>query len=96
MKTNNKNILNLLSFFALIIVAVLIVINNLLPAIGVNVSGRLFSILGTIKDIFILIVIGLSAYNFVAGKSKGWRITYWIAIVLFIVGVVLGVVLILR
>lgn len=88
MKTD-KNLLNLLSFFALVIVAILIFVNKLLPMVGINASGPLFGILSTIKEIFILIVVGLSAYNFVAYKSKAWKIVFWVAIVLFIAGVVL-------
>ncbi len=89
MGNSNKNILNLFSFIALIIVAVLIVINNLLPIVGVNITGAFFSILNTIKEVLILIVVGISAYNFVAGKSKTYKIIYWIAIGLFIAGIIL-------
>ena len=89
MGKSNKNILNLFCFIALIIIAILILINNLLPLVGVNVSGPFFSALNTIKEILILIVVGLYAYYFVAGKSKTWKIIYWIAIALFIVGIIL-------
>ena len=89
MKTNNKNILDLLSFFALVIVAILIVVNNLLPIVGVEIKGVVFSVLNTIKEVFILIVVGLSAYNFVADKTKGWKITYLVAMILFVAGIVL-------
>lgn len=89
MSKSNKSILNLFCFIALIIIAVLVLINNLLPIIGVNISGSFFSLLNTIKEIMILIVISLSAYNFVAGKTKAWRIIYWIAIALFIAGIIL-------
>ena len=89
MKSENKSIFYFFSFIVLIIAAILIAVNNLLPIIGVNVSGPLFSVLSTIKEIFILIVIGFSAYYFVVGKKKVWKIIYWIAIALFIVGIVL-------
>ena len=89
MKKTNKNVINLLAFSALIIVAVLVVVNNLLPIVGVNVSGPLFKLLATVEKIFTIIVIGLAAYNFVAGKTKTIKIIYWVAVALFIVGVVL-------
>lgn len=89
MNSKNKNLLNLLSFVALLIVAVLIVVNNLLPIVGVTLTGTLFSVLGTIKDVFILIVVGLSGYNFVANRSKVWKIIYLVAVLVFVAGVVL-------
>ena len=87
---SDKNLLNCLSFFALVIVAVLIVVNNLLPLVGIEIKGMLFSILNTVKEVFILIVIGLSAYNFIAYKSKTWKIIYWVGVALFVAGVVLS------
>ena len=87
---SDKNLLNCLSFFALVIVAILIVVNNLLPLIGIEIKGMLFSILNTVKEIFILIVVGLSAYNFVSYKSKTWKTIFWVGVALFVAGVVLS------
>lgn len=89
MKKEDRNILNLLAFSALIIVALLIVVNNLLPIIGIDIGGPFFKLLSTIEKIFTVIVIGLSAYNFVAGKTKTFKIIYWVAVALFVVGIVL-------
>ncbi len=84
-----KNILSLLSYVALIIVGILIVINTLLPLIGVSVSGPFFNVISSLKDLFVLIVVGLSAYNFTVGKKKGVKIIFWIAVVLYVAGAVL-------
>lgn len=85
----NVNILNLMAFVALIIVAVLIVVNKLLPVIGIETKGPFFNALETIQLLFTIIVIGISAYKFVANKSKTWKIIYWICVVLFIASIVL-------
>ena len=87
MKNSNKNILNTLSYLALIIVALLLLVNNILPAIGIDVSGPFFNVLGTIKEMFVLIVIGIAAYNFTSGKAKWITILFWIAIIVYIVSV---------
>lgn len=89
MKSENKNIFNFFSFIVLVIVALLILVNNLLPLIGVEIKGAFFGVLTTIKEVFILIVVGFSAYWFVASKKKAWKIIYWIAIALFVTGIVL-------
>ena len=85
----NVNILNLMSFVALIIVAILVIVNQLLPVVGIETTGPFFHVLETIEKLFTVIVIGISAYNFVANKGKGLKITYWVAVALFIAGIVL-------
>ena len=52
--------------------------------------ANVFSLLGNIA---LLVAIALPAWQFVKYKTKGWRIFYFIALVLFIVGVVFGVVI---
>ncbi len=89
MKTSNRNILNLLSFFALVIAGLLILVTNLLPICGVKIGGPLISILSIIKELFIVIVVGISAYKFVSDKSKAWKIIFWIAIAIFVAGIVM-------
>ena len=93
MKNSNKNVFNLMSYVALIIIALLIVVDNFLPIIGVQFTGAIgtfMNILETIKNLFILIVIGVAAYNFIGDKAKWVKVVYWIAVVVFIVGAVLA------
>ena len=87
----NKTILNLFSFVALIIVAALVVVNNLLPILGVNMGGVVFVILEIIKDLLILVVIGFSAYDYISSKTEGYVITFWVAVAVFVVGIILGI-----
>ena len=53
-----------------------------------NNIANIFQLLGNIA---LLVAIALPAYQFVKFKSKGWKVFYWIAFVLFILGVVFGV-----
>ena len=89
MKSSNKNVLNTLSYVALIIVALLMLINHVLPLIGLDISGPLVNVLETIKNLFVLIVIGISAYNFLPGRAKWVSVLFWIAIIVYVVGTVL-------
>ena len=89
MKSENKNILSLFAFIALITLAILEVLTGL-NSIGVELfGGTILSLLNTIKNICVVIVIGILAYNFVAGKKKGFIITYWICVAIFVVATVL-------
>lgn len=89
MKSENKSVLNLFAFIALIALAILEVLTGL-NGIGVELfGGTILSLLNTIKNICVVIVIGILAFNFVAGKKKGFIITYWICVAIFIVATVL-------
>lgn len=44
-----------------------------------------------IKDVLMVIVVGYFAYYFAySTKGKAWKIIFWIALVLYIAGVILG------
>ena len=90
--TSTKNVLNFLSYASLIIVALLIFIGKFLPIIGVDVNGPLFGLLNTIKEIFVIIVIGFNAYRFVTGKAKWVKVLFWIAVALFVAGIVMDII----
>lgn len=101
MANNNRNrnnggstrydVIKICCYIALVIGALFVFINTLLPICGVDVSGRLFNILATIERIAFLIGVGLAAYGFAIrkGRKSVWYIIFVIAIVLFIVGIVL-------
>ena len=80
----NVNILNLMAFIGVIIIAVLEIFGFLASHDILTVGGALVNFLNTLKNVCILVVIGITAYNFVKGKSKGWLITYIIAICIII------------
>ena len=85
MKNSNQNLIKTISFIALIIVALLLAIEYLLPIIGVELKGTLINVLNTVKNIFITIVVGVNAFNFVDGKAKWVKWTFWISILVILV-----------
>ena len=85
----NRGLINFLSYIALVIIAVLIVLGNFLPIVGINVTGTLVNILNTVRNVLILLVIGVAAYNYLPGKPNWIRILFWVSIIVFIVGTVL-------
>lgn len=89
MKNSNKDLLNTLSYVALVIIAFLLVIRTFLPVLGVNISGALVSILETVQNVFIILVVGICAYNFTIGKAKWVNILFWVAVIIFVVATVL-------
>lgn len=89
MKKSNKSILNTLSYIALVIIALLLAVECILPLIGIELRGTLLNLLNTVKNIFILIVVGVNAYSFAEGKAKWVKILFWVAIIIVVVATVL-------
>ncbi len=90
MKNSNKGFINLLSYVALVIVAILMVVDifahfNILTING----GVLLNLLSTIKNLCILIVIGFAAYNFLPGNKKWVKVLFWISVIVLIIGTVI-------
>ena len=54
---------------------------------------RIADICSLLGNIALLIAIAVPAYQFVKYKSKGWRVFYWVSLILFILGVIFGVVI---
>ncbi len=57
-----------------------------------GVLRQTVSIITLLGNIAIIIAIGLPAYGFVRGKSKGWKVFFWVALVIFALGVVFGMI----
>ena len=85
----NRGLVNFLSYIALLVIAVLMVTGNLLPMFGIEITGTFISVLNTIRNILILLVIGFAAFNYIPGKPKWIKLLFWISIAVFIVGTIL-------
>ncbi len=86
---NEKKALNLISYVALIIIAFLLLITQILPMVGLNVDGSLVNLLSTVQNVLVLIVIGINAYSFASNNKKWVNILFWVAVIVFIVATVL-------
>lgn len=89
MKKNSNNLVDGLSFVAVIIIALLIAVECLLPIIGIEISGTLFNFLITLKNLLIIIVAGARGFNFISGKPKWVKWLFWIAIIIILVATIL-------
>lgn len=89
MKNTNKNILSILSYIALIIVSLLIVVQNFLPIIHIKITGGFVNLLDTIKNLLVLIVVGFAGYSFTVGRKKWVKILFWVSVAIYVVGTVL-------
>lgn len=85
-----RDFIKLCCFVTLLLAAVLIFVQNLLPLVGVDVSGALFNVLRLIKDIALLLGIAFGAYSFARAHGKTWVIVFWVAVALYVASAILG------
>ncbi len=73
------------SFFALIVAAFMFLFGSFF-------SGKVQSVLNLIGNLFMLIGIGVPAYDFTRGKKIGWKVVYWVALAVYLFGCVFGII----
>ena len=80
------DLVRLCAFVALVISALFFLVGGIitkwLPLIG--------SILNLIASLALLVAIAFPAWEYVRNKKQAWRIVYWVALVVYIAGAVLG------
>ncbi len=99
--SGNRDIVKFCSFWGMSIAALFYIfsgfINFLISVIksldgtkAANTLSTVCNILTLLGNIAIIIAIALPAWRYVSGKSKGWKVFYWIMLVVFAFGIVLG------
>lgn len=77
------------AFWGIVIAVALLVVTAFLRMFGANL-GTIASILDLVAKIALLVAVALPAYGYVRGRAMGWKVTYWVALILYIVFIVLG------
>ena len=92
MKKSEKevNVLNLMAFIGVIIIAVLEIFGLSFIKNVISLGPTLEHLLNTVKNICIMLVIGITANNFVKDRTKGWLITYIVAMSIIFVTTILA------
>lgn len=85
-----RDFIKICCYVTLILAAVLIFVDNLLPLIGISVEGPLFGALRLIKDIALLLGIVFGAFSFARAHGKVWVIIFWIAVALYVASAIMG------
>lgn len=82
------------AFWGLSIVAVLFVVTGILNIVGhyITINALVINIMDTIAKVALLIAVGIPAYSYVRGKGQNWKIFYWIALLIYALGVVFSVI----
>lgn len=78
------------AFWGIFLAAALFIASGICNFIGVG--STIISILDIIAKVALLIGIGFPAYGYVRGKSRVWKIIFWVAMIVYIVGCVFGLI----
>ena len=79
-----RSFVKLCAFFGLIIAAFLFVFGGLFSG---STAGSILEIIGKLA---LLVAVAFPAYEYSCGMKKVWRIIFWIALAIYILGCVLG------
>ncbi len=103
--TNNtigtRSTVNLCAFWAMAIAALMYLFSGLVHFLitvfesikaskSAAVLAKLVTIGNFLGNIALIVAIAIPAWHYAKGRGKNWRICYWIALVVFALGVVLG------
>ncbi len=91
MSNNNKNdFVRACAFWGILVTAILFVVSGILT--WCNVGAQIVSIFDLLAKIALLVAVAIPAYDWVKYKKTAWRVTYWIALVIYVFGVVFGII----
>lgn len=92
-RTNaNGSLVRVCAYVALIIAAGLFLIRGVMNLFELSGGGKLLSVIGLIGNICLAVGIALPAYDYTRGKKYVWRILFWVALVVYLLGCVFGVI----
>ncbi len=79
------------AFWGIVIAVALLIVTAFLNIFGASL-GMIAVILDLIAKMSLLIAVAGPAYAYVRYKKIGWKVTYWVALVLYIIFIVFPVV----
>ncbi len=84
------DIVKLCAFWGIFLAAALFIASGILNL--VNISFTIISILDMIAKLALLVAVAFPAYNYVRGKAQVWKIIYWAAMLIYVLGCVFSVI----
>jgi hypothetical protein len=85
--TEKRDLVKFCAFWGMVIAAVIYLVAGVLNKLSL---GAVANVCNLVASIAMGVAIALSAYGYVRGRGIGWKVFYWVMLVVFIVGVVLG------
>lgn len=89
-KSGNGISLNKISFWLIVVAAVLYLVGIILSAVGL---GHITGYLQAVATAFMICVVAVLAWRYVAGKQVVWKVLYFVVLLVVLAGIVIPMVL---
>lgn len=80
------------AYCALVIAAAIFLFNGIVNVLDISVLKKLMSTLNFVGQILLAVGIAIPAYDYTCGKRVIWRVVYWAALLVYLLGCVFGVI----
>ena len=80
------------SYFALLIAALIFLFSGLVNWLGWSALSQVVGILDITGKILLIFGVALPAHSFTKGKKAIWKILFWFALVIYVLGCVFGII----
>lgn len=90
--SSTNSVIRACTYFALVIAAALFLFNGLVQFLNIAVLNSLASAFNLIGKILLVIGIAFPAYDYTCGKKQAWRVLFWVALAIYVLGCVFGVI----
>lgn len=87
--SSTHSLIRLLAFIGIFLSALLFVVGAILNWCGL---GNITSILNLIAQLSLLVAVAFPAWEYVKYRRKVWKVVYWVALAIYVFGVVFGVI----
>ena len=85
---NSNKFIRLMAYIALVMSAVFAVLQII--SSWVTIQGPVVDILKNVRDLALLLAVAFAAWAFAEHNKKWIRILFWVSVVVFAVGIVMG------
>ena len=83
------------AFIGILISAVLYVVSGILSWVGGSL-GAIASWMNLIASLALVVGVAFPAWDYVKYRTQAWKIVYWVALAVYVFGVVFGIISIYR
>ena len=87
-----KKVIRICAYFALLISASIFLFGGLVNWLNWSGLSKAVGILDIIGKILLIIGVAIPAHEFTSGKRIIWKILYWVALIIYVLGCVFGII----
>ena len=87
-----SRIIRICAYFALLISAGIFLFSGLVHWLDWKALSKIVSILDVVGKILLIIGVAIPAFDFTLGKKTVWKVLYWVALIIYVLGCVFGII----